>query len=282
MKFPSAATLAAAALLALSLSPAGGLVPEAQAQTAPSAVPAPKPVPKPAPKPAPKAPGKPAPTAPAATDTGGKTLSLGGAASPADGAASGVRRGIMTREELRACLSDEVRIRTGVEALEKQRAPLEADKSQFGADQQTMRDERTAMESGQKEVAEVLNTKFKAFAAKVEASNARVAAFNESGKSGNAADRERAALNKERAGLETERVALEAEKNDIVAKLKTRVETFNERAQAVDRRVADWNAQNAKYNDSAQGIEAERKDWVATCSNRRYREDDETAIKAGK
>jgi len=29
-------------------------------------------------------------------------------------------------------------------------------------------------------------------------------------------------------------------------------------------------------------LEAERKEWVTNCANRRYREDDETAIKSGK
>jgi hypothetical protein len=276
MKFPIVAALAAAAFLALSLAPAGGLMSQAQAQTPPAAKPAPKPPAKPAAKPAP------AGAAAADSGAGAKTLSMGGVARPAEGAASGVRRGIMTRDELRACLTDEANIRGQLEALDKVRAPLEPEKAQLTADQQTLREERNGMEATQKDIADSLNAKFKAFAAKVEASNARVAAFNDAGKTGSAAERERQALNKERAALETERVALEAEKDDMVAKLKVRVDSFNERAQAVERRVVDWNARNAKVNDDAQAVEAERKDWVANCSNRRYREDDEIAIKAGK
>ena len=58
--------------------------------------------------------------------------------------------------------------------------------------------------------------------------------------------------------------------------------TFNGKAAALDARVSSWNERNAKWNEMSVAMESERKAWVTSCSDRRYREEDETAIKAGK
>ncbi len=57
---------------------------------------------------------------------------------------------------------------------------------------------------------------------------------------------------------------------------------YNVKATALDTRVTDWNARNAKLNEANAAREAERKGWVTACSDRRYREDDEIAIRKGK
>ena len=57
---------------------------------------------------------------------------------------------------------------------------------------------------------------------------------------------------------------------------------YNLKAKEVDARVGDWNARNARWNEASAGLESERKAWVSGCSERRYREDDETAIRQGK
>jgi hypothetical protein len=238
------------------------------------------------PAPPAKAAGKPAPKPAAAAGESGKTLSMGGAGTGTgtapEVAASGVRRGIMTRDELRVCLTEEAALRTRLAETERGREPMEAEKAALAVERQGFSEERVAMEQAQKDATAGLNDGFKAFAAKVEMSNARVQAFNEAGKTGSAADRERTAINKEREALDAERKALEAEKDGLIAKLQARVTAYNDKAKVVDQRVTDWNTRNNKANEAALSLEAERKDWVANCSNRRYREEDEMAIKAGK
>ena len=233
-------------------------------------------------KPPAKAAAKPAvKTEPAAAD---KTLSLGGpagAAGPAE-AASAPRRGLLTRDELRACFSDEANIRARLAKLEADRAPLETEKQAIATEQAAFREERIALDARQRTATEGLNAKFKTFVAKVEASNNRVLAANEARRTGSAAEREREALNAERSALEKEREGLEAEKVTTVAQLQEVVNAYNAKAVTVDKRVQDWNQRNAKLNDASGAAEAERKDWVVNCSNRRYREEDELAIKAGK
>jgi|GEM_PF-544901 len=236
----------------------------AQAQTAPA-----KPAAKPAAAPAKKA---------AATGEG-KTLSLGGASAVADGAP---RRGLLDRDELRICLKEEVTIRTRLEEAEKLRAALNAEKGPIEADRAAQKQERDALDTRQRQSSDELSAKFKAYGARIEGWNKRVLDFNEAKKTGAAADRERKALDDERAAFEKERPLLDAEKTAVVARVTEDVKVFNERAGKVDARSADWNRRNNEANDANQALEGDRKTWVATCANRRYREDDEAAIRQGK
>jgi len=250
----------AAAALALALASTG----TTQAQTA-----APKPAAKPAAKPA------------TASNTD-KTLGGGGAA-PAANAASAPRKPILSRDELRACFADEAVIKDKLAKVEAERAPMDAEKQAIAADQAKFTDERVALDKRQRDATETLNTKFRGFATRVEASNARVAAFNAAKTSpSTSVERERVALNTERTALDKEREELEAEKVKVLAELQAAVDAYNTKAGSVDQRVAAWNQRNTKVNDMAGAVEAERKDWLANCSNRRYREEDEMAIKAGK
>ena len=60
------------------------------------------------------------------------------------------------------------------------------------------------------------------------------------------------------------------------------VNAYNANAKAVEARVVDWNTRNQAWNDAGVNLETERQEWVQQCADRRYREDDEAAIKAGK
>lgn len=236
---------------------------QAQAQTAPAKPPA---------KP-------PAAAAKKADAAGGKTLSLGGASAPADGAP---RRGLLDRDELRVCLKEETVIRTRLEEAEKLRVALSAEKAPIEADRLLLKQEREALDGRQRTANDELSAKFKAYGARVEGWNKRVAEFNESKKTGAAADRERKALDEERAAFDKERPLLEADKVTVVASLTDDVKVFNERAVKIDARSADWNRRNNEANDANQASEGDRKTWIATCANRRYREEDETAVRQGK
>lgn len=68
----------------------------------------------------------------------------------------------------------------------------------------------------------------------------------------------------------------------MVALHQQAVADYNARIGAVDARVSEWNVRNAQLNDKAKALEDERAGWVTSCADRRYREEDENAIKAGK
>jgi len=263
-------------LVAMLLLPGLHLTTASYAQTpAPAPKPAPAPAAKPAPKPAAKA-AEPAIKAAA----GEKSMSATGLA--ADGAASAPRRGMLAKEDLRICLNDEAALRRRLADAEVARLPMETEKQAIAAEQKAYRDERVTLETNQKTATDGLNTKFKVFTERVEALNARVAAFNESRRTGSAAEKARAEMNKERADLDAERPGLEGDRAAVLVRLQEAVVAYNAKAVVVDKRVQDWNARNAKLNDDSAALEAERKDWVGNCANRRYREDDEIAIKAGR
>jgi hypothetical protein len=122
------------------------------------------------------------------------------------------------------------------------------------------------------------------FSARVKDYQDRQADFDRSGSSGPAADRTRRNLEKEAAALKREDAELKAERsqvetagvsNDAVTKLNVRVAAQQERAQS-------WNDRSKKLVDDQQAYEDERISWIDNCGNRRYKEDDEKAIKAGK
>ena len=60
------------------------------------------------------------------------------------------------------------------------------------------------------------------------------------------------------------------------------MQAFNVKVRALDGRVAEWNKRNNAYNDANAAIESDRAAWGANCGNRRYREEDELAIRSGK
>lgn len=188
---------------------------------------------------------------------------------------------LLSREELRTCLSKEASIRTRLESLEGSRATLDIEKNSIATDQQTLRADRAPLDEAKKQ-ADAFGERARAFAAKVESWNQRVTRFNDAKREGPQAETERVQLNQEREEIGKERAALEADKSKISANSAQAVNAYNVKAQAVDARVADWNVRNGAWNQSSVGLETERQDWIGNCADRRYREDDEKAIQAGK
>lgn len=232
----------------------------AQAQTPPA---------KPAAKPAAKAAAKPA----AKAGAEGKTLQMGGS-----GTTSGP---ILTRDELRACFKDEEAIRTRLAEHEAARAPLDQDKAAITAEQKSLADLRVPVDEAKRK-ADDFTARIKAYGARVESWNQRVAAHNEEKKPSPQWERQGKELAQERDAIEKERAAFEVEKTSLQASSDEAVRNFNTKATALEARINDWNQRNGKWNEASAALEADRKAWVAACADRRYREDDEQAIRRGK
>ena len=240
-------------LLALALACATGA---ALAQTSTPAKPAPKPA----------AAAKLAPPASSAGKTAGGTDT----SSP-----------ILTRDELRRCLAQEEAIRGALSEIEARRAPLDKENAELSARQETLRAERGGLDDARKQ-ADDLVARMKDYAARVASWNDRVSALNEKAPVGPKGDRERAALTKERDELGVEQKALEGEKAAVNQANESSVQAFNQKATELDVSVVSWNRRNEEWNQDSRDLERERSGWVKNCSQRRYREDDEIAIKRGK
>lgn len=241
------------------------LVLPVQAQTPPA---------KPALKPA----AKPAAAAPAAAKVPeDKTLSLGGGSAASKGGP------MLTRDELRVCLKDEETVRTRLADHDALRAPLDQEKKDITTAQADLRLEREPIDA--------LKGRADAFAAKIRDYSARVKSWDERMKlliddprpSGPAYESRKLALNKEREEIEKERATLEGERAAISAAASgDSVRAHNAKAVALEARVASWNERNNKWNEAIAALDGERKAWLAACADRRYREDDELAIRRGK
>ncbi|MFM7506761.1 MAG: hypothetical protein ACKO3M_09430, partial [Rubrivivax sp.] len=242
----------------------------AVAQTAtPPARPAAKPAAKPA---APAAKPAPAPTPAAASD---RTATLGG------GTGTASRQPILTREELRECLNREESIRTRLDHHQGARTPLDRERDDVRTQQEALRTERAQIDAVAARANE-LRSRMEAHSQRAAQWNKDMENFNARPVPGLPGERERVRLNNERDALQKSQATLEAERTAVVADNERVVAPFNAKARQLEAAVLEWNTRNQAWNDAGARLEGERKDWVTGCADRRYREDDEIAIKAGR
>ncbi|MGM9489954.1 hypothetical protein [Ideonella sp. YS5] len=188
---------------------------------------------------------------------------------------------ILTKEELRACLQQQTSLASRKTELDSRQTAVAAEREQVQKDTDAIKAEQASLGS-QKSAVDDLNARMTAFSAKVKDLQQRRDDFEKSGRGGPTAERERRKLEKEAAEIEKEQAQLNAEReklqtggNEAVNKLNARVEAQQQVAQA-------WNDKSKKLAADQQAYEDDRIAWLDNCGNRRFREDDEKAIKAGK
>lgn len=220
--------------------------------------------------PAKPAPAKPTPAAAAAPAAGGKTL---------DGSAASASSKILSINELRECMKRQDDLKPRGAELEQRRAQLDQDRAKI--------EQETAAILAQKDEVAKGNEAIKAFNARMQAYSAQVTSWNErmealKDSTGMAADRKRKELNNEQIAMQKTEAGSKAEGDKLMSDLQESVKQVNARAEAQQQMSIDWNARNAKLNGDAQAYEDSRLEWRSDCGNRRYREDDEKALRSGK
>jgi chromosome segregation ATPase len=186
---------------------------------------------------------------------------------------------MLTREELRACLKRLDTVNETTKDLERRRAELDREKGDLVKSGDALKAERSEVEAKLASVRE-WEGRMRAHAAEVESFNQRLKAAEEAP----SGQREELAkeLEGERERLNNARVPLSEEEARLVPDYQNAVRSYNEKAQARDAAVADWNARNQAINELSVKHDEQRSSWLTECANRPYREDDEIAIKAGK
>jgi chromosome segregation ATPase len=121
-----------------------------------------------------------------------------------------------------------------------------------------------------------------AFSAKVKDLQQRQDDFEKSGRGGPSAERERRKFEKEAAEIKKEEAELNAERDKLQAGGNEAVNRLNAKVDAQQQAAQAWNDKSKKLTADQQAYEDDRIAWLDNCGNRRYREDDEKAIKAGK
>jgi chromosome segregation ATPase len=199
-----------------------------------------------------------------------KTGSLGG------GAGAGP---VMTRDELRACLKQKDEIAARTTALDSSRKALEADKAAIVAETEALKAERGGIDSTRGSV-ESINAQQQKMSERIDDWNQRMKTFEEDGRTGPIAERMRRNLQREKAELEKESAALDAARGNTKLDPAS-AQRYNERAAAAEQKVVAWNQRNAAAVKETNDLLQEKDIWTSECANRRFREDDETAIKKG-
>jgi chromosome segregation ATPase len=191
------------------------------------------------------------------------------------------RQPILTRDELRECLSREESIRTRLAEHQAARAPLDRERDDIRVSQDALRTERQQVDAVVARASE-FRGRMEAHAQRVAQWNREMEVFNARPPTGSAGERERVRLNTERDALQKSQAELEKERVALAADNERAVVPFNAKAKQIESVVQEWNTRNQAWNEAGARLEGERKDWVTGCADRRYREDDEIAIKAGR
>jgi hypothetical protein len=164
--------------------------------------------------------------------------------------------------------------------VETSRATLNQEKQDIATAQDKLRGERESLEELKKQA--------EAFSARVQAYSDRVADFNKRSQELAAETRTTSSVEIRRRALATERTALEADRVRAGGRARPpsttateeAVEAFNAKAAALDTAGEGLEPAQRRLERPTNGAEADRAAWVDNCADRRYREDDEIAIKA--
>lgn len=195
-----------------------------------------------------------------------------------DGKASGSGK-LMSLNELRACIKQQQGLKAQRTEVEKRREALDAERVEIDKDTQATQKLREEVVAHSEKV-KAFNEKSNAFAARVKAFGDRSAEVNSSGRTGPALERALRELDKEQRELKLADAELRAESKSLTDGVQERVDALNARTDASQKRATNWNERNKQLQSEAEAYEDKRMDWSANCGGRRYREDDEKAIRA--
>ncbi|MEK8032681.1 hypothetical protein AACH06_17820 [Ideonella sp. DXS29W] len=188
---------------------------------------------------------------------------------------------VMTRDELRACMKQQAELATRKTDLEARQTKVNAERDEIQKETDAIKAEQAALSSRKGDV-DALNAKMNAFSAKVKDLQARQDELEKSGRSGPSAERERRKMEKEAAEIKKEEAELNAESEKFRSGSNDAVDKLNARVDAQQKLAQSWNDRNKALAKEQQAHEDDRIAWLDNCGNRRFKEDDEKAIKAGK
>lgn len=186
---------------------------------------------------------------------------------------------LLSRDELRQCMTRLEDINAGAKPIETSRAALDAERVELTRAGDALKSEREEVERKLAAVRE-WEARVRAHRDAIEAYNRKSATLAEAPKDQKEALQ--AQLGAESARLGTGQATLAADEARLVPAYQDAVKAYNVKAEARDAKVGEWNVRNAAANETSRKHEDARLSWLDECANRPYREDDEIAIKKGK
>lgn len=185
---------------------------------------------------------------------------------------------IMTKDELRACMTLDQDNEMRTEAIDKRHEVLSKERDELEKVKDDTGPQRAEIDRLLEEVKQS-DAKVAANATEIEDWNNRMAEFTKRKKDmRNASRREQV--------LKQERLKLEATNEQVVADRTAKVAAYEKAVEALNQHSAQRGAGNVEWNKRYEALRAEEAElnkskdkWTKECSNRRFRENDEIAIK---
>lgn len=188
---------------------------------------------------------------------------------------------LMTKDELRACMKLQQGNSARKDDIEKRRLALREERSQLAQPDAAFTQARARVDA-QLERVKQADAAVKSHAVQVEDWTARMTEFEANSKEMRNADRRRIVLRQERADLQAAGQGLTEARAEQVKIYEALVKAANDLRGNQGDRAAEWNKRNDALTDEEDALIDARSTYSADCANRRFREDDEAAIKAGK
>jgi chromosome segregation ATPase len=188
-------------------------------------------------------------------------------------------KGLMTRDELRQCLYRQEGTATKAKAFEQRKSALATDKSELAAVIDAAKVLREEVNK-QIDLLQQIDLEVRDHTTRIEKWNSDLKEASESQE--RSAERRKKELLSEQDGLNASSKALNAKRTEAFTHYQETANQFKERGTVVDADIANWNQRSKQLAaDLEQASEVQRQ-YAADCTNRRFLEADETAIRNGK
>jgi DNA repair exonuclease SbcCD ATPase subunit len=191
---------------------------------------------------------------------------------------------LLTRDELRACMALQKQMQTQASDLEAQKAPLQQEKVALQQAGDALAADREALERNRQATAAPFQAKADAHGQRIEAFNkksAELAALEKQGSLGKS-EKLRGQLETEQSELRKNEEALRAEMDALNKTNADAASAMNARVAEHEQKVRAWNQRNDALTASIESHRTSDDRWASQCSDRRYDELDEIAIRQGR
>jgi hypothetical protein len=205
---------------------------------------------------------------------------VGAAAKSLTGQAPG-KGALMSRGELRVCLTEQAAQRSRGEDMERRRVEVAAEAGTARRLKDEAQAERDAYQVRANQ-AQAFKARAKAHGERVEVYNKRFTEFQASPPVGAGAERERGQLEGEGDALAKAEAALKAEGAQLDAQLEQGRVAMNQRIQAQQAAALAATERSKTFDAEVATFNTQVDDWRQRCGDRPYREADEKAIRAGR
>lgn len=190
-----------------------------------------------------------------------------------------VSKSMMTRDELRRCLKLPDTIKTLNSALEQSKSVLDQDRLKIDPAKAELTALRADVEV-HKDAVQKTDTVVRELSKEIEQWNVELEELEKS--TMKTAERRKKELKGQQAGLIARNKEVVAQRDQSFGAYEAAVAKFNARGKELEATISEWNARNQQLVIEAEKVSDLREDYAADCSNRKFREEDEIAIKQGK